>query len=235
MLINILKRYEIIKELGCGATSRVYLAWDALLCRKAAIKVGRNRKLLLKEARCMSCFCQPCFPVLYDYAEEREDFFLVMEYVEGENLRERFGRIGRYTEEEVAQIACQTARALHFLHTGTTPYVYGDIKPENIMMQADGIIKLVDFGTLCPLAGAAGKEKLRGGTPMYAPPEMWQGRPDVRSDIYALGRLMLFLLQTDGRQLIGPGMERVIERCTQKRKEHRYRSMEEIITELVAL
>lgn len=88
-LIKIFNRYELVKELGNGATSHVYLAWDRLLFRKTAVKVGNNEELLLKEARCLSEFVKPCFPVLYDYAKEGESIYLFMEYVEGENLQER--------------------------------------------------------------------------------------------------------------------------------------------------
>lgn len=231
-MIKIFNRYELVKELGNGATSHVYLAWDRLLFRKTAVKVGNNEELLLKEARCLSEFVKPCFPVLYDYAKEGESIYLFMEYVEGENLQERFTRIGRYTEKEVLHIACQAAQAIQFLHTGKTPYVYGDIKLENIMVQKDGCIKLVDFGALCPLTESAGAGTLRGGTPEYAPPDMWQGYPDIRSDIYALGKLMLILLQISGMQNMGAKAERIIERCTQKQKEYRYQSMGQVISEL---
>lgn len=232
ILIDIFNRYELVKELGGGATSRVYLAWDRLLYRKTAVKTGDSEELFLREARCLSQFVKPCFPVLYDYAQKGKCFYLFMEYVEGENLKERLARTGGYTEKEVIYIACQTAQAIQLLHTGKTPYVYGDIKLENIMLQKDGSVKLVDFGALCPLKEPAGGSMLRGGTPRYAPPDMWQGQPDIRSDIYALGKLMHYLLQISGRQSIGVKTERIIERCTQKQKKSRYQSMEQVISEL---
>ena len=233
-MIEIFNRYELVKELGKGATSHVYLAWDKLLSRKTAVKTGYNEELFLREARCLSEYVKPCFPVLYDYAKEENCAYLFMEYVEGENLKERFARTGGYTEKEVIYIACQAAQAIQFLHTGKTPYVYGDIKLENIMVQKDGSVKLVDFGTLCPLAEPVGGSVLRGGTPRYAPPDMWMGHADIRSDIYALGKLMLFLIQISGRKSMGANAERIIERCTQKQKEARYQSMEQVISALNA-
>lgn len=236
----IFDRYEIIKEIGSGATARVYLAADKKLCRKVAIKQGSDKALLLWEAECLSAYTSAFFPALYDYAEGEKSACLIMEYIEGENLKDRFLRIGRYTEEEVLKIACRTAEIIACLHTAKKPLVYGDIKPENIIMQPNGSLRLVDFGAVNVIFEEAGRQpsgEVRGGTLLYAPPERWRGRPDKRSDIYALGKLMQVLLQMSGEKLtgqkterlIGSEMERLIERCTQVQPEHRYQSMEQFL------
>ncbi len=236
----IFDRYEIIKEIGYGATARVYLAMDKKLGRKAAIKQGRDKGLLLREAHCLSAYASAGFPTLYDYVEGERSTCLIMEYIAGENLMERFLRIGRYTEEEVLRIACRTAEIIDGLHTAVPPLVYGDIKPENIMIQPDGSVRLVDFGTVNVIFKEAGKQpsgEVRGGTPLYAPPERWKGKPDIRSDIYALGKLMLVLLEMSGAYLTGqktecpvsPWTERLIERCTQVQPAYRYQSMSQFL------
>lgn len=86
----IFDRYEIIKEIGYGATARVYLAMDKKLGRKAAIKQGRDKGLLLREAHCLSAYASAGFPTLYDYVEGEKSTCLIMEYIAGENLAERF-------------------------------------------------------------------------------------------------------------------------------------------------
>lgn len=136
------------------------------------------------------------------------------------------------------RIACGIARAVDSLHTGKQPCIYGDIKPENVMIRPDGGIRLVDFGAVSRLDTLTegeipdrNQKQIRGGTPFYAPPETWQGRLDERSDIYALGRLIGRLLLMDGRAALSPAMERLFKRCTQKQKNQRYQSMGQFIEE----
>ncbi|MGN1148683.1 MAG: serine/threonine protein kinase [Lachnospiraceae bacterium] len=235
-------RYQILKLLGSGTTAQVFLVWDGLLCRKAVIKAGQEKTLLLQEAKYLSMLAGPYFPALYDYWEEGPGSMLLLEYIEGENLKQRLNRIGRYTEDEVLRIACMVAEAVDGIHHGRIPCLYGDIKPENIMMQKDGRIRLVDFGTVCPLAGEVGgrqqsarKEIKRGGTPLYAAPDMWQGKPDIRSDVYALGRLMQTLLDADTGRTVSSEMERLIERCIPRQREKRYQNMGEFLKDAAAV
>lgn len=223
------ERYEILDKLGEGVTAQVYLVQDTLLDRKAAIKVRIGKELLLWEAKCLALFAGEFFPALYDYREEAEGCALIMEYIAGENLAQRWKRIEHYTEGEVLRIACMVAAAVDRLHRGKCPCLYGDIKPENIMMQPDGRIRLIDLGTVCPLSDAG--ETLRGGTPLYAPPDMWQGKPDSRSDIYSLGRLMEELLEIKKGRKVSYDVRRLIERCTPRQKEKRYGSMQEFLKE----
>ena len=220
------KRFEVIKIIGEGATAKVFLLWDRLLKRFVALKWGKGKELLYKEARLLAKLYHSCFPTLYDYVDGMQYGGFLMEYIQGENLKERLLRIGSYTEEEILQFACMIAEAVDNIHKGEHPCVYGDIKPENILIQQNGTIKIVDLGTVTPL-----KSKwtpLRGGTPLYAPPDMWQGAPDIRSDIYALGKLMQMLFGLSNKEP-GYGVQRVMERCIQVQKEKRYQNMQEFI------
>lgn len=227
------ERFEIMKLLGSGTTARVYLAYDRLLKRKLALKWGREKALLRQEAEVLAGFSAPFFPALYDYADLEDAGLIFMEYIEGENLSMRKKRIDCFTEEEALGIAVQIARALSCLHTSKTPYVYGDLKPENVMISVDGSVKLIDFGAAVPLGreGNCGVGEKRGGTPVYAPPEQWTGRPDVRNDIYALGRLLQDILKMGRGGILGRGSRRLIERCVQKQTEKRYSSMEVFLEE----
>ena len=223
------ERFEILKVLGVGATATVHLAWDRCLSRLVAVKAGEEKELLLREAECMASLCGTYLPAIYDCMESCRQVYLVMEYVEGENLLQRKERIGRYTEEEVLAIALQVAEAMTELHEGKQPKVYGDIKPENIVMQPDGKIRVVDFGTV--LAAGSSKDdkvQVRGGTLTFAAPEQWKEPPDIRNDIYGLGMLMQNLLSHEGKLCCSAHVRSIIERCTQKAKEKRFRDMEEV-------
>lgn len=231
------ERYEILRLLGSGTTAQVYLIYDKILGRKLALKRGAEKLVLKREAGILAGFSTPYFPILYDYAEQEEDALLFMEYVEGENLSQRKKRIDCFTEEEALGIAVNIARALVCLHTSKKPYVYGDLKPENVIMLADSSVKLIDFGAAVLFGREkdyAVKEK-RGGTPLYAPPEQWTGRPDVRNDIYALGRLLQDMLKMGRGGILSQGSRRLIERCVQKQPEKRYASAEAFLKEAEAL
>lgn len=231
------ERYVMKQFLGSGATARVDLVYDRLLERSLALKWGKDKSLLRREAKLLAGFCAPFFPILYEYAEREDMSLLFMEYIEGETLSERKKRIGCFTEEEAFGIAVKIAKALDCLHTGKTPYVYGDLKPENIMIRSDGSLKLIDFGAAVPLGweeGLSTGEK-RGGTLLYAPPEQWTGRPDIRNDIYALGRLLQEMLKMGRGGMLSRESRRLIERCVQKQPEKRYASAEAFLKEALAL
>lgn len=225
-------RYEVKTVLGEGATARVFLLWDRKLCRYAAAKYSGDRELLLQEAVYLHTFSHAAFPGAYDYREGYCGDCLLLEYIEGENLKQRGRRIGNYTEEEAVFIGVSLAQALLTLHEGSPACVYGDLKPENVMMQPDGRVRLVDFGTVQPLKADRGQAVIRGGTPLYAPPETWREMPDVRNDIYAWGRLLQILLETGQRASCSAAFLRILERATQKEKAHRYPNMRILLSAL---
>lgn len=220
------ERYRILKKIGEGATAEVFLAYDAVTDRRVAIKCGFRRGLLQREARMQAMLSHSAFPCLYDYAEREGKSLLFMEYIEGENLKQRRHRIRFYRQQEAVRIVQGTAEALLPLHEAQIPFVYGDIKPEHILLQPDGKLRLVDLGA----AVAADRDSpfKRGGTPGYVPPETWSGRPDPRNDIYALGKLMQMLME-DGKSLPSPGYRAVAERCVQRDPAARYRSLREFL------
>lgn len=219
----------MIKILGKGATATVYLALDRHLDRFVAIKAGKNKELLWKEATYHARLQGIFFPALFDCIEVSGQCCLVMEYIEGENLLQRKERIQRYTEEEVIRVIIQIAEAMEKIHNANKPCVYGDLKPENVMVQRDGRIKIVDFGTLVPLYAAEGCGlKQRGGTPKFAAPEQWRDMPDIRNDIYGLGMLMREMVLQAGELCCSKEMSRIIERCMQMQKEKRFSTMEQV-------
>lgn len=208
-------RYEITSVLGCGAMGAVYLATDRRLKgRRCAIKENRldasaspevqaqSRDQFMAEASVLARLDHPNLPKVSDYFIENEREYLVMDYVEGEDLDSRLQRVGApLTEDQVLNWAQQILDALIYLHTQEPmPIIHRDIKPANLRVDTRNRIKLVDFGLVKLLDpnNPNTKVELRGlGTPAYAPLEQFAGsdaHTDARSDIYSLAATLYHLL-----------------------------------------
>lgn len=208
-------RYQVMSVLGCGAMGAVYLANDKrLIGRRCAVKENRldpsasadvqaqSRDQFLAEASVLARLDHPGLPKVSDYFIEGEREYLVMDYVEGEDLDSRLQRTKAPLDEAlVLGWTDQVLDALSYLHSQKPlPIIHRDIKPANLRLDMRNQIKLVDFG-LVKLFDANSPEtkiELRGlGTPAYAPLEQFAGsdsHTDARSDIYALGATMYHLL-----------------------------------------
>lgn len=147
---SIISHYQIISRLGAGGMGEVWLAEDARLKRKVAIKLlpseftssGDRLRRFEQEAQAASALNHPNIVSIYDIGEDEAGKFIVMEYVSGQNLRSLISK--RLTAGQLSDLALQVSKGLNAAHTaGIT---HRDIKPENIMIRDDGFIKLVDFG-----------------------------------------------------------------------------------------
>ncbi len=194
-------RYRIMKLLGEGGFGEVYQAWDMRL--EAICAVKRNlqpsleaRRQFEQEARMLFKLIHQNLPRVHDYFKGSEDEqYLVMDFVEGENLREHIYRVRIPSVEQALVWIDQVCDALNYLHTRQPPVVHRDIKPANIIITPEGKAMLVDFGIakadpqMRTLSGA------RAWTPGFAPPEQYgQGRTDARSDVYSLAATAYALL-----------------------------------------
>jgi serine/threonine protein kinase len=207
--------YEIVGPLGAGGMGEVYRARDSKLGRQVAIKVlgadalaspGAVRRLQ-QEARAASALNHPGIVTIHDIDELDGQFFIVMELVEGTTLRQLLGR-GRPTLKKTLQIAGQLADALANAHEAGI--VHCDLKPENVMLAAEGHVKIVDFGLAkltdpAPIGAAAGPtgdrttERMVFGTVGYMSPEQASGgTSDFRADQFAFGA-MLYEMATGSR------------------------------------
>ncbi len=208
-------RYQVVSVLGCGAMGAVYLAEDKRLAgRRCAIKENRPdtgaspefqaqaREQFIAEASVLAQLDHPGLPKVSDYFIENGREYLVMDYVEGEDLESALQRARQpLPEESVLLWADQVLDALTYLHNWRSqPIIHRDIKPANLRVNLQGKVKLVDFGLVKLLDPSNPKTKaeLRGiGTPAYAPLEQFASsddHTDARSDIYALGATMYHLL-----------------------------------------
>jgi serine/threonine-protein kinase len=191
--------YRVEREVGRGAMATVYLATDIKHERRVAIKVLDpqianlvSTERFLKEIRIMATLQHPHILPLFDSGEIKGQLYYVMPFVEGESLRARLSREGRFSVHEAARITAEIASAIDFAHRHGV--IHRDIKPENILL-ADGHALVADFGIArALLSDAAAAERLTAtglavGTPGYMSPEQatGDGGADGRTDVYALG------------------------------------------------
>jgi serine/threonine protein kinase len=198
-----ISNYRVISKLGAGGMGEVYLAEDTRLGRRVALKVlprelagdPARKARLIHEARAASALNHPNIVTLHDIGSEGGIDFLVMEYVAGKPLAELIPHQGMPVKEAL-RCAIQIADALASAHAAGI--VHRDLKPGNVMVAAEGLVKVLDFG-LAKLAGAPGEEAptrltTEGallGTLGYMSPEQAEGKPvDARSDIFSFGALL---------------------------------------------
>lgn len=195
-------RYEIIKTIGEGGMANVYLAKDTILDRDVAIKVLRGDlasdekfvRRFQREALSASSLSHPNIVEIYDVGEDDGNYYIVMEYVPGKNLKQVLKKRGNLTVSEVIDIMLQITSAMGLAHDSLI--IHRDLKPQNILMMDDGGVKITDFG----IAMALNSTQLTQtnsvmGSVHYLPPEQANGKGStVKSDIYSLGILMYELL-----------------------------------------
>jgi len=198
-------RYQILRELGAGATSKVFLGEDSFAGRQVAIKVmvpaalrseeegAFYRKMFLNEAALAGKLVHPHIAQIYDAVVEDDFSYIVMEYAEGGTL-ERFCKPDSLLEPaEIAEIIFKCVRALAFAHG--KGLIHRDIKPGNILHGGKASVKLADFGLA--IDKSSDRTVLAGaGSPAYMAPELIAGvaEPSIRTDIYALGVVMYHML-----------------------------------------
>lgn len=196
------ERYEIIKTIGEGGMANVYLANDTILDRKVALKVLRGDlsndekfiRRFKREALSVSNLSHPNIVEVYDVGEEEGNYYIVMEYIEGKTLKQLLQKRGALTLTEVIDIMSQLTDGLSHAHEAYI--IHRDIKPQNIMIEDNGLVKITDFG----IAMALNSTQLTQtnsvmGSVHYLPPEQANGKGStVKSDIYSLGILMYELL-----------------------------------------
>ena len=195
-------RYEIVEELGHGGMSVVYRGLDSALEREVAVKVlhnhlakkAENRQRFHREAKAIARLRHPNILEIYDFSSENADrSYIVMEYVEGENLRQFITRTEHPPAEVAALVCLEICEALEHAHDHGI--IHRDLKPENVMVSSDGTLKLMDFG----IAHVIDAETMTAtgslmGSPAHMAPEIIDGKKaDVRADVFALGTVLYWL------------------------------------------
>lgn len=195
-------RYEIVKSIGEGGMANVYLAKDNILERNVAVKVLRGDlsaddkfiRRFQREAQSVSNLSHQNIVEVYDVGEEDGEHYIVMEYIEGKTLKQLLKKRESLTLTEVIDIMTQLTDGI--AHAHESYIIHRDIKPQNIMIEDNGLIKITDFGIAMALnATQLTQTNSVMGSVHYLPPEQASGKGStIKSDIYSLGILMYELL-----------------------------------------
>lgn len=252
-------KYEILKLIGKGGMSEVYLAMDKNLNKQWAVKEIRKRgrdknndvivQSAIAEANMMKKLDHPCLPRIVDILDKDDVIYVIMDYIEGEPLNKVLEKYGAQPQENVIEWAEDLCGVLDYLHTQNPPIIYRDMKPANIMLQPNGTIKLIDFGIAREYKETNLEDTVSLGTKGYAAPEQFggKGQTDQRTDIYCLG-VTLYHLVTGKNPCEPPyeiypirywnpelsaGLENIILKCTQLNPEDRYASCAELLYAII--
>jgi beta-lactam-binding protein with PASTA domain/predicted Ser/Thr protein kinase len=196
-------RYQVITRVASGGMGEVFRAHDAVLARDVAVKVLHPQlagdrgfvERFRREARAAAILNHPSIVGVYDWGTTDGTYFMVMEFVQGTNLRSLLTEYGRLEPGQVVEVCLQVLAALDHAHGHGI--VHRDVKPENILIARDGLVKVADFGLARAYADSyvSQAEGTVTGTVQYLAPEQIQGEPaDPRTDLYALGVVMFELL-----------------------------------------
>lgn len=195
-------RYQIIKSIGEGGMANVYLAYDTILDRNVAVKVLRGDlatdekfvRRFQREALSASSLNHPNIVEVYDVGEDNGQYYIVMEYIEGKHLKELLKKRGHLTMTEVVDIMLQITDGMGVAHNSYI--IHRDIKPQNIMILENGLVKITDFGIAMAMnATQLTQTNSVMGSVHYLPPEQANGKgATLQSDIYSMGILMFELL-----------------------------------------
>ncbi|MGV8119787.1 MAG: SUMF1/EgtB/PvdO family nonheme iron enzyme [Candidatus Xenobiia bacterium LiM19] len=246
-------RYEVRKQLNKGGMGTVYLLKDHRLERECVLKemvppsqdpgeIKEFRERFRNEALTLSRLSHRNLPRVTDHFEENNQCFLVMDYIEGDDLESLLAKkaLQGFPEKTVKAWALDILSVLEYLHGQNPCILYRDLKPSNIMVRRrDAVLFLVDFG-LAKSVTSVLTHKTSWGTEGYAPIEQCQGEPEVRSDLYALGATMHHLLSgrppvpfkfapiRSLRPDVSPAMEAFLEKALKLHAHERYQTASEM-------
>src|SRR5215204_3615588 len=193
-------RYLIEKKIGMGGMGAVYLSVDKRFDSHVALKETFYKddefgEAFEREARLLNALQHPVLPHVSDYFAENDGYFLVMQYIEGEDLHVPLKRRETFEIADVLRWTDQLLDALDYLHSQEPPVIHRDIKPHNLKLNLRGGILLLDFGLAKLSRKDATEISVFGYSRTYSPLEQIQGTgTDVRSDIFALGATVYHLL-----------------------------------------
>ena len=263
----LLDRYSIVSRVGGGGMGSVYQARDKRLAdRLCAVKemiemfADENQRAkavddFKREAEVLAQLDHPSIPTVFDYFIEGGRYYLVMRWIGGGDLAEQMRMRGGIVEEAtVCKWAVQICDVLHYIHSQRPPIIYRDLKPANLMLDdKTSRVMLVDFG-IARIVRPTEKGVTAIGTMGYAPPELFAGKVEARSDIYSLGATMFHMLTgsdpqdnpllifdfsknprpTQINRAISPEMEQIVMRAVSHKPEDRHASALEFMRTLEA-
>lgn len=255
-------RYKIIKLVKSGGMGAVYKADDMKLKNICAVKeliptyesIKKQKKFekwFDREAELLAKLDHANLPNVSDYFVADDRYYLVMSFIEGDDLETILKKEGNpgLPEDRVIDWSIQILKVLDYLHNLTPAIIYRDIKPANIMVHKDGRAMLIDFGIARTLKHDSETVKTKIGTPHYSSHEQCLGKPEPRSDIYSLGATMHHLLTgvlpkqftfefaspSNFVDTVSPQLENIVMKSVQVEPDDRYSSAKEMYRALKPL
>ena len=263
--------YTDFKELGRGAMARVYRAKQRSLDRYVAVKILPSKfagnvqfiERFFREGQAAAKLNHPNIVQAFDVGQHRDTYYFVMEYVDGRTVHDDIVANKRYEEKDAIEVAIQVAEALEHAHE--RGLIHRDVKPKNIMITKQGVVKLADMGLARAMSDKEAAEAEKGkafGTPYYISPEQVMGLDSVgpQSDIYSLGATLYHMVtgvvpfegkdpsEVMKKHLKAPltppdhvnpklsaGISEVIEMMMAKKPAERYKSCKDLLVDLRAL
>jgi len=248
--------YTVLMDIGHGGTSHVYLVMNERSRKQWAAKEvskhsrdekGEHQVKLIADAEILKGLKHPYIPSIVDIIETEENYYVLMDFIEGRTLKKILELEGEQSQADVVKWAIQLCDVFTYLHSREPKIIYRDTKPSNIILKPDGDIALIDFGTAREYKLTQSEDTTNLGTPGYAAPEQYAGtkigQSDERTDIYNLGATMYHLLTNHNpsnppydmwpirrwNPALSSGLERVILKCTRKDPNERYQTSEELM------
>lgn len=196
-------RLNIVRQIAFGGLSAIYLAQrdehEMVVVKEAVVPASSDletrrkaEEMFIREAHLLVRLQHDHIARVYDHFVEEGRNYLLLEYVNGQDLRQYIKQNGAQSEENVMRWALQISRILEYLHAQNPPIIHRDLTPDNLVLRHDGDLKLIDFGAANQFVGTATGTLV--GKQAYIAPEQLRGKADMQSDIYSLGGTVYFLL-----------------------------------------
>ena len=252
-------RYRILKYIEQGILWKVYLVEHVVTGKKSSARVYTKKdddsqekfewimKQLLNEMSLLNKLDFVALPTISEVFNRNDSIIVIMDYIEGVTLGRTVRDSGLPNEHMLIDWAIQICRCLKYLHSQQPPIIHNDINPNSIMLKSDGRIKLIDFGAAMEIHDIADQDERRFGTSFYYAPEVFEGKIDQRTDIYAFGVTMYTLATgknpnkppyemnviTEINPTISKQVSAIIGRCMERNPESRYQTIEKVLTDLL--
>ena len=259
-------RYYILELVGRGGSATVYKAKDIhnggiYALKKYITSDPANRKRLLegmeRELEVLKNCTHPVLPKIFDLIKIEDAFFLVMEYIDGIDLKKYVDEYGTLSTKMLVKVMEQVCSGLYYLHSLSPAIVYRDLKPANIILCKDGRIKLIDFGIAKRYRTDIDVDKLALGSKGFAAPEQFGDskgnglyNTDIRADIYGMGTTMYYLKTAKIYNSVSENksiysfkdylrtshkLRKIIKKCTKNNPDLRYQNCIEILCSIKTL
>lgn len=248
---SLLEKYQIVKQLGCGGSSTVFLAKHQQLHTLRVIKQRQKNTLLnqhsLSESIILSKLHHSRIPIMYDWEEDDQYYYLIMEYCDGISLKSFMLKEQTILEQNILNYTLQICETIKYMHNQEEPVLYLDFNPDNLIV-LENQIKLVDFSNAM-YKSSSQTRIASAGTLGYAAPEQYVGGVlDERTDIYGIGMIMYFMvvgkvLDRDHNHIknveqyhrCSKQLSKIINRCIKENPSARYQEVEQLIMALSKL